>query len=107
VESVATSNARISHKPSYRLNAIMLGRLRMPVEECLDRYPEMARNIFSGQKRSTFTRFMSMTSTKYDGARLEEEIRKIVNHKTPSNVTPLKPEFAFDKYHSPQDLCKT
>jgi hypothetical protein len=92
---------------SYRLNAIMLGRLRMRVEECLDRYPEMAHSVFSGQKRSTFTRLVTMTSTKYDNTRLEEEIKKIVNHKTPQNGTPLKPEFAFDKYHSPQDLCKT
>jgi hypothetical protein len=79
----------------------------MRVEECLERYPEMARNIFSGQKRSKFSRLMSFTSAKYDSARLEEEIKKIVNHRTPSNGTPLKPEFAFDKYHAPQDLCKT
>ncbi|KAF8853923.1 FabD/lysophospholipase-like protein, partial [Acephala macrosclerotiorum] len=32
------------------LNAIMLGRLRMSVEECLDQYPRMAENVFSGTK---------------------------------------------------------
>ncbi|OCK91990.1 uncharacterized protein K441DRAFT_463573, partial [Cenococcum geophilum 1.58] len=28
------------------LNAIMLGRLRMSVDECIEKYPEMAKNIF-------------------------------------------------------------
>ena len=97
----------LSHKIGARLNAIMLGRLRMRVEDCLKRYPEMAQNVFSGKKRSKFIRIMTLTSTKYDSAKLEVEIKKIVEYKAPPNATPLQQEFAFDKYHSPYDLCKT
>jgi hypothetical protein len=79
----------------------------MRVEDCLKRYPEMAQNVFSGKKRSTFTRIMTLTSTKYDSAQLEAEIRKIIEYKVPLNVTPRQQEFAFDKFHSPYDLCKT
>lgn len=79
----------------------------MPVDDCLERYPEMAKNAFSGKKRSKIQRFITMTSTKYDGAQLESEIRKITNSKAPENETPRHRGFAFDKYHSPHDLCKT
>lgn len=90
-----------------RLNAIMLGRLRMRVEDCLGRYPEMAQNVFSGKKRSTFTRVMTFTSTKYNSAQLEDEIKRIIEYKAPPNATPRQQGFTFDKYHSPYDLCKT
>ena len=88
-----------------RLNAIMLGRLRMPVEECLDLYPKMARNVFSGQKRYLITRIMK--GSKYDSDLLQGEIEKIVQKRTPSNPAPLQGGYAFDRYYSPHDLCKT
>lgn len=89
------------------LNAIMLGRLRMPVEECLARYPDMAQNIFSGKKKSFVSRLMQGTSSKYDSQALEAEIRKIVSIKAPMNVAPLQQDFQFDEFHLPLDLCKT
>jgi hypothetical protein len=79
----------------------------MPVEECLDLYPKMARNVFSGQKRYLITRIMKGTSSKYDSDQLQREIEKIVRKRTPSNAAPLQGDYAFDRYYSPHDLCKT
>jgi hypothetical protein len=85
----------------------MLGRLRMSVEDCLIRYPEIAGNVFSGKKRSRFRRIVTLTNSKYNCTQLEEEIKRIVDYKVPRNATPYQDEFAFDKYNSPEDLCKT
>jgi hypothetical protein len=85
----------------------MLGRLRMPVEDCLRRYPEMAKNIFSGKKKTLLSRVIHNTSSKYDSKQLEAEIRRIVDGRALPNTAPHQPNFQFDEFHLPGGLCKT
>ncbi|KAF4625720.1 hypothetical protein G7Y89_g12444 [Cudoniella acicularis] len=89
------------------LNAIMLGRLRMPVEECIRRYPEMAEGVFTRKKRSWAKRIASMTLTKYDATPLQNKIMEIVSSRADPENAPVLSGFAFDEYPSPKDLCKT
>jgi hypothetical protein len=84
----------------------MLGRLRMRIEDCLERYPNLAQSVF-GKKRSHFNLNRLATSAKYDSAELETAIRAIVQIRAPPGAGPHQDGFAFDGYHSPYDLCKT
>lgn len=85
----------------------MLGRLRMRVEECIIRYPELAQSVF-GRKRSRWTRFKHMSSTKYDSSRLETAVKDIVHTQVPADgKSPRQKEYQFLNFSSPTDLCKT
>jgi len=79
----------------------------MSVKDCLKRYPAMAENIFSGKKKTIVRRILESTSSKYDSRQLEEEIKQIVDSKALPNVSPHQPDFQFDEFHLPSDLCKT
>jgi hypothetical protein len=85
----------------------MLGRLRMPVEDCLKRYPTMAKEVFTKKKRSVATRIRKGTTTKYDSVPLETNIRNIVESRATADKAPRQPGYAFGMYPSPPDLCKT
>lgn len=90
------------------MNAIMLGRLRMGVDECLERYPRLASSIFGkGKKRSVATRVFTADSTKYNSAQLETAIREIVTVCIPEHMDPRQREYDFKQFRSPEDLCKT
>lgn len=84
----------------HRLNAIMLGRLRMTADQCLANYPSMARNIF-GNPRPSISGF---PKDKFKAKVLEIEIKKIMETRTG------RVESAQDEAHyfpAPEDLCRT
>ena len=85
----------------------MLARLRMPVEDCLKVYPEMAKAIFFKKKRSRMRRIMTMSSTKYDCIPLEQQIQKIVGYRQKEGMNPQQRGYEYEKFHSPEDLCRT
>ncbi|KAH8597305.1 acyl transferase/acyl hydrolase/lysophospholipase [Bisporella sp. PMI_857] len=89
------------------LNAIMLGRLRMSIDDCIQRYPPMAVKIFNGTKRSIVKRLIHGTSTKYSSDQIEVEIKKLVASKVGSPDRPLQETFDYEHFHMPYDLCKT
>jgi hypothetical protein len=65
---------------SFRLNAIMLGRLRMSVDECLADYSELARKVF-GKPRWASYRFSPFFwfCSKYSGDRLRDVVKEVVD----------------------------
>jgi hypothetical protein len=79
----------------------------MQVSDCLEAYPTMAEDIFTRKKRSVAKRIFMGTTSKYDAAPLEAQIKKIVRTKAPRGRPPLQEGFQFDTYPSPEDLCKT
>lgn len=86
-----------------RLNGIMLGRLRMSVDDCIARYPSLAKKVF-GKKRSIARRLV--TGAKFNEANLEAAIKEIVQSRVPQSSThPSSP--VYHNYASPGDLCKT
>ncbi|KAH6678180.1 acyl transferase/acyl hydrolase/lysophospholipase [Halenospora varia] len=62
------------------LNAIMLGRLRMSVEECIEGYAEMASKVF-GKPRLASYRLSPLfwPCAKYSGDRLREVVKDVVD----------------------------
>ncbi|KAF2145853.1 uncharacterized protein K452DRAFT_305795 [Aplosporella prunicola CBS 121167] len=83
------------------LNAIMLGRLRMSIEECISLYPAMARDVFKKPKKKILR---ILLRPKYNAKGLEIQIKQIVEMRTPRQS---QHRDIFSKYESPEDLCKT
>jgi hypothetical protein len=67
---------------NHRIIAVMLGRLRMPVSECIDVYLDMSRKVF-GQSQNLSHR------EKFDPGALEEAIKTIVEKRTGDRDAPL------------------
>ncbi|QRV75319.1 patatin-like phospholipase protein [Ceratobasidium sp. AG-Ba] len=67
------------------LIAIMLGRLRMTVDDCIGQYHKLAKKIF---KRSRAAKFGSIVSgeNRFDPANLEEAIKGVVETASPKNT---------------------
>jgi len=62
-----------------RLNAIMLGRLRMSVDECITSYANLAEGVF-GKPRLASYRFSPFFwfCAKYSGDRLRNVVKEVV-----------------------------
>lgn len=86
--------------PSDRLNAIMLGRLRMTVDQCLLNYPDMADNIFNKPR----SQIHGYPRNKHNAALLVKEIQKLMKARTGQEENE-KSELHYFK--SPEDLCRT
>lgn len=77
----------------------MLGRLRMTADQCIAKYPEMARQIFSNPNR---WQIKGHPKAKYDAKPLEDAINDIVKIRTKENANANMKGFK-----SPDDLCRT
>lgn len=98
-----------------RLSAIMLGRLRMSVAECLALYEDMARRVFG--KNVKRTSFWGLWRSKWKASNLEEAIGDIVHRYIPQPDSDLNFQthlkWLDGKYpllrrmRAPDDLCKT
>ena len=82
---------------SDRLVAIMLGRLRMPVEDCLSELSKLTVGILSQRRKH---RELFRPRTEYNGRKLQEGLTRIIKQATASSNDCLPLE-------SPEDLCKT
>ena len=84
-----------------RLIAIMLGRLHMTVEECLEVYENLADHVFGHPRHLHIRRPPWIPRDKYDHSRLEEIIKEIVSQRSPTG---------HNKTGFPQpneDMCRT
>ncbi|KAH9906793.1 FabD/lysophospholipase-like protein [Xylariomycetidae sp. FL2044] len=92
------------------LAALMLGRLRMSADECIRRYPTMAKRIF-GKKRFPLSSILTLDGLlvdMYDATNLEKEIKDIIEERLPEErVTSDDDNARFRSFESPEDLCKT
>ena len=71
-----------------RLIAIMLGRLGMGVQECIDAYTELARNVFEEKRyQIPLSKWVGpmFGKARFNGTKLEEAVKKIVMKKTGTN----------------------
>jgi hypothetical protein len=73
----------------------------MSVDECIEKYPEMAKNIFGKSRVS----LRGLINDKYDHNNLQREIQKIVNGRLPQQTS--RDFKDFRAYNSPDDLCRT
>ena len=68
----------------------MLGRLEMSVDECIQAYSTMSREVFKTKWYKTRIGPTGEVQGRFDTQRLEQEIRKIVEAKTGQENTLLK-----------------
>lgn len=83
----------------------MLGRLRMPVRDCIDEYEKLAGKVFGHPNHIYEMRFPLpfISGTKFSEKGLIQAVNDVIDRRRPKNVGPqggLK--FPFD-----EDLCKT
>ena len=74
----------------FRLIAIMLGRLRMTLEECRTAYLKLSEQIFN-PRRTKFNvvgraKDFLLANGKFDWMELEEAIKEIIGHKLPEST---------------------
>ncbi|KAG9125176.1 hypothetical protein FRC07_008679 [Ceratobasidium sp. 392] len=67
------------------LIAIMLGRLRMSVDDCIKQYHRLAKKIFKRNKAVQIGSFAS-GENRFSPANLEEAIKTVVSKKSPENT---------------------
>ena len=72
---------------NYRLIAIMLGRLQMDIQPCIDAYSELSRGIFS--KRGLPVDWRGHVKGRYEASELEDAVKKIVNDSGSPEDAPL------------------
>lgn len=75
---------------SDRLIAIMLGRLNMSVEQCIEAYTEMAGEIFGRKKHRFGFNFRLHEQEKYDSEILKRAIQTILKKKGLDEDTLMK-----------------
>ena len=73
--------------PITSLIAIMLGRLEMDVQPCIDAYSELSRRIFS--KKSLPVDWRGHVNGRYKASELEDAIKKIVKDSGSPEDAPL------------------
>jgi hypothetical protein len=56
----------------------MLGRLGMDVDKCIDAYSELAATVFGEKLRSIPVNFKGKVTVRFDSAKLESAIQKVV-----------------------------
>lgn len=69
-----------------RLIAIMLGRLEMTVDECIEAYVQMMDLIFAKEKSRRFN-FKGDARSRFDTAVLEEAIKNVIERSRFPNQT--------------------
>lgn len=74
----------------FRLIAIMLGRLRMTLEECQTAYLKLSERIFN-PRRAKFNvvgraKDFLLVNGKFDWMELEEAIKEIIGYKLPEST---------------------
>lgn len=96
-------NPRMSHLIadiySASLTALMLGRLRLEVKECLEHYQDMSQHIFGSWRLS----LKGLLKPRYSSKPMEKEIQDIVENTLPRNDNNSR----CRRLAAPDDLCKT
>ncbi|OQD80677.1 hypothetical protein PENANT_c033G02204, partial [Penicillium antarcticum] len=62
------------------LIAIMLGRLEMDVDQCIDAYSNLAATVFGEKLRSVPINFKGSITARFDSATLESAIQKVIEN---------------------------
>ena len=84
-QRLATSASALT---PHRLIAIMLGRLRMPVADCLDMYKHLARRVFGDPNFFCEKHFPLplVSKTKYNARGLEQVLEDVAAQRQPTNT---------------------
>ncbi len=84
----------------------MLGRLRMPVEDCLEEYKNLAGTVFGHPRHIHSIGALGITSltkrTKYKTSRLEDTIKEVVSRRGEN----VPDQFDSLRFETERGLCR-
>ena len=82
------------------LIAIMLGRLEMNIDDCIEAFTEMMDEIFKQKAKIPFKLFSGKVKPRYNSATLERCIRKVItNAGLPSDAKLRHPKYSSCKVY--------
>lgn len=92
-----------SADPSLRLIGIMLGRLRMNVDDCISEYEILGAKVFGHSRKCHLRSPLFWPRDKYNYKTLEHVVRDVVRRRVPKVAEfPGGRNFAFD-----ENRCRT
>lgn len=97
MRTAKANNSQIGGTSTGGLIAIMLGRLEMDIETCIEAYKRLASTIFSNRKSIPMT-WTGKVRAKFDAKPLEEAVKEIIKQ------AGHDPE---EKLAKPENVCKT
>ena len=83
----STSTRSYTHTSNFSLIAIMLGRLQMDIQPCIDAYSELSRRIFCN--RGLPVDWRGKVTGRYKASELEDAVRTIIKNSGSSEDAPL------------------
>lgn len=96
----------VKYLTSNRLVAIMLGRLRMPIKDCIDEYKHLARKTLGNSRQFTELNYPFIPGhrrTKYNAKKFRMDFEDIVDRRNQWSTD----ETRNATFPAEQDLCKT
>ena len=83
-----------------RLIAIMLGRLRMNVSDCITEYETLGKKVFGRPRTGHIRSLLWLPRDKYDHRILEDVIEDVVRRRNTTNV-------ASPTFPANEEMCRT
>jgi len=85
------------------LISIMLGRLRMSVEDCMSEYEKLSGDIFGHPRWASVRGPIPWLRDKYDGKTIQRAVEDVMNRR----MSPAERRFGTGNFSSPPGLCRT
>jgi hypothetical protein len=85
------------------LISIMLGRLRMSVEDCISEYATLSESIFGHPRRASWRGPILWPRDKYDGDTIKRAVVDVINRR----MSPAERKAGAGNFNSPSGLCRT
>jgi hypothetical protein len=85
------------------LISIMLGRLRMSVEDCMQEYEKLSGDIFGHPRWTSVRGPIPWPRDKYDGETIQRAVEDVINRR----MSPAERKAGAGNFNSPPGLCRT
>lgn len=85
------------------LISIMLGRLRMSVEDCISEYATLSESIFGHPRRASFRGPIPWPRDKYDGNTIRQAVVDVIDRR----MSPAERKAGAGNFNSPPGQCRT
>jgi hypothetical protein len=85
------------------LISIMLGRLRMSVDDCMEEYERLAGDVFGHRRWASVRGPIPWPRDKYDGKRIQRAVEAVMDRR----MSPAERTVGAGNFSSPPGLCRT
>lgn len=85
------------------LISIMLGRLRMSVDDCMREYETLSETIFGHPRRASVRGPIFWPRDKYDGDRIQKAVEDVISRR----MSQAERKAGAGNFNSPPGLCRT